>query len=105
MEGYRLDRGAADGATSYRVIQEALTNASRHGADGKVQIDLRHEAGGTTIVVTNPVGLTATGFSSGRPGLGIIGIRERVAELGGEVRVAHTTGRFTLRAWMPGVAP
>jgi signal transduction histidine kinase len=96
---------AAVGATSYRVIQEALTNACRHGADGKVDVDVRHESGGTTIIVTNPVGLTATGFSSGRPGLGIIGIRERVAELGGEVRVARTTGRFTLRAWMPGVTP
>ena len=96
---------AAVSATSYRVIQEALTNACRHGTDGEVHVDLRHEAGGTTIIVTNPVGITATGFTSDRPGLGIIGIRERVAELGGEVRVAHTTSSFTLRAWMPGIAP
>ena len=91
------------GATSYRVVQEALTNARRHGAWREVDVVVSQENGGTTIIVSNPVdaaALVARGAGE-RPGLGLIGIRERVAEHGGEVWVSRTADRFTLRTWIP----
>ncbi|WP_309620648.1 histidine kinase [Salinibacterium sp.] len=91
------------GATSYRVVQEALTNARRHGAWREVDVVVSQENGGTTIIVSNPVDAAAlVPRSAGeRPGLGLTGIRERVAEHGGEVWVSRTADRFTLRTWIP----
>lgn len=91
------------GATAYRVIQEALTNARRHGAWREVDVAVTHQDRGTSIVVSNPVDATASvgRGENERPGLGLTGIRERVAQHGGEVWVSRTTDTFTVRAWIP----
>jgi signal transduction histidine kinase len=94
---------ASIGATTYRVVQEALTNARRHGARRKVEVVVNQANHGTTIIVSNPVDSTfsAARVSGERSGLGITGIRERVAGHGGDVWVERTADRFTLRAWVP----
>jgi signal transduction histidine kinase len=94
---------AIAGATVYRIVQEALTNARRHGARREVDVVVDQQHRGTTIVVSNPVDATDT-VDRGRderPGLGLTGIRERVAQLGGEVWVSRTADQFTLRTWIP----
>lgn len=88
--------------TAYRVVEEALTNARRHGADGAVDVSISQSGGITGLEVRNRVDDRPTG----EPGFGLVGMRERVTALGGLVtagRDAH--GWFVVRAELPTVTP
>jgi signal transduction histidine kinase len=89
--------GAIDQA-AYRILQEALTNAARHGA-GSARIDLAFADAGLEITVTNPVLADGAPRSSG--GHGMIGMRERVTLLGGELDAERSNGAFRVRARIP----
>jgi two-component system sensor histidine kinase UhpB len=70
----------------YRIAQEALTNVSRHAAASKVTIRLAQEGAELVLrVEDNGQGLRSSGDSIG--GLGLLGMRERAALLGGTVRL------------------
>jgi signal transduction histidine kinase len=97
--------GAADQA-AYRILQEALTNAARHGAGG-VRIALAFGDEAVELTVTNPV---ATGGTKARDGHGaprsggghgLIGMRERAVLLGGSLETGHANGAFRVRARIP----
>lgn len=89
------------GRTVYRIAQEALTNASRHGSDASATIRLTGRVGeGLRIVVANPH--PGTGGRAGRPGgMGLVGIDERVAMAGGRVRYGAEGGEYRVEAWLP----
>jgi signal transduction histidine kinase len=89
--------GAADQA-AYRILQEALTNASRHGA-GSAHVRVAFDAAGVDLIVTNAV--TAVVAPRGRDGHGLIGMRERASLLGGDVDVARANGSFRVHARLP----
>jgi signal transduction histidine kinase len=78
----------------YRVVQEALTNASRHSGAQKVEVALRRDRG----VVMGMIVDDGCGFERsaqrGR-GLGLLGIEERVRELGGTIRIESSRGDGT----------
>ncbi|MEU4158985.1 histidine kinase [Actinoplanes sp. NPDC026670] len=79
---------------AYRIVQEALTNAHKHGT-GSASLSLAWTAGGLTITVANDV---AAGRGPGS-GYGIVGMRERAAAADGTLSVEETTdGRFTVRS-------
>ena len=65
--------------TVFRLAQEALSNARRHGA-GPARVALRWSGGGIDLQVTNPLAARA---QSARPGHGLIGMRERAELYGG----------------------
>jgi signal transduction histidine kinase len=88
-----IDRGA------YRILQEALTNAARHGA-GSAEIDIGFGAGTLEITVANPV-RAADGPGDGRGGHGLVGMRERAALLGGSLETSDGNGRFRVYARLP----
>jgi signal transduction histidine kinase len=89
--------GAADRA-AYRILQEALTNAARHGA-GSVRIDLAFGEAAVELTVTNAV------FADGEPrrggGHGLIGMRERATLLGGTLDAERSNGTFRVCARIP----
>jgi signal transduction histidine kinase len=87
-----VDRGA------YRILQEALTNAARHGA-GRAEIDVAFEPRALDITVANPV--RAEPARDGRGGHGLVGMRERAALLGGDLETTVRDGRFSLHARLP----
>ncbi|MGC4888279.1 sensor histidine kinase [Micromonospora sp. DT227] len=89
------------GRTVYRIAQEALTNASRHGSDASATIRLTGRVGeGLRIVVANPH--PGTRGRAGRPGgMGLVGIDERVAMAGGRVRYGAEGGEYRIEAWLP----
>lgn len=79
----------------YRVVQEALTNSAKHSAARQVWITLRAEAGEIRLSVKDD----GRGFASGRErGLGLLGLQERAAHLGGSLELATEPGRGTLLA-------
>lgn len=76
--------------TVYRIAQEALTNAAKHAGANHVEVDLRQiDRKIVCSVRDDGVGFDGTGsFRKRRPGLGLTEIRERVATLGGVVRLS-----------------
>jgi signal transduction histidine kinase len=82
--------------TAYRILQEALTNAARHG-DGHVDVELTFDDDALLVRVDNGVG-TAHGNGGGH---GLIGIRERAGLLGGTVHAGADDGRFRLDVRLP----
>jgi signal transduction histidine kinase len=89
--------GPSDQAV-YRILQEALTNASRHGS-GSAQVELRFGRDAVTLTVTNPA--SAGGEPQGVGGHGVIGMRERAALLGGTLDAEPVNGTFHIRARIP----
>jgi len=93
----RTDAVAASvGVTVYRVIQEALTNAYRHG-DGPATVAVYEERGRVRVSVENVVGHALRDTAQGS-GLGLVGMRERVESAGGRLTVENTDGRFRISA-------
>ena len=74
----------------YRIIQESLTNALRHGQPEKVTINLSREASHCRLTIEDDGEGRQT--SSAGSGLGVLGMNERVAALG---------GRFAMTARSP----
>jgi signal transduction histidine kinase len=88
---------------AYRVIQEGLTNAHKHGADHRAHILIEVQDQHVRIVVTNPV-LSAPRDPSAeeRPsGHGLTGLRERVGSVRGSVETGQTPGGFRVAATLP----
>jgi signal transduction histidine kinase len=86
---------------AYRVVQEAMTNAVRHGRASSVEVQVRRAAGALDVVVRDNG--HATG--EGPPGVGLRGMRERVLLYAGELEAGPLEGGgFGVRAVLP-VAP
>ena len=78
----------------YRVVQEALTNCARHANAHNIRIALH----GKTDLISLAIQDDGVGFdpSSAPSGIGIIGIEERVRELGGDLKITSERKRGTL---------
>jgi NarL family two-component system sensor histidine kinase YdfH len=76
-----------------RIVQESLSNAARHARASKVTLGLE-EADGLIRVTVEDDGI---GFDPGQrsSGLGLVGMQERAARLGGELRVMSSAGGGT----------
>lgn len=86
------------GWAAYRILQEALTNAARHGT-GSARVELRYAADAVELLVTNPV---RPGTRRGLPGgHGIVGMRERATLLGGDFAAGAAGAEFRVRARLP----
>jgi signal transduction histidine kinase len=78
----------------YRVVQESLNNIAKHAGATDIQIEVGNRAGLISIVVSdNGRGLDGGGQAG--KGLGIVGIKERVRELGGQLTLDSAVGRGT----------
>lgn len=85
-------------ATVYRILQEALANAARHGTGiATVTIDFGDDA--LDVTVANPIAETAVSRPGG--GHGLIGMRERATILGGTVNTDRESPGFRLQAHVP----
>jgi PAS domain S-box-containing protein len=93
--------------TVYRVLQEALTNVARHAAARRVSVQLASNAASVELRVQDDgIGLNPTVRTAGnRRRLGLQGMRERAALLGGSVEVESQRGAgttITARFPLPG---
>ncbi|HEX6116422.1 MAG TPA: histidine kinase [Solirubrobacterales bacterium] len=97
--GERSPPPAAVDHGAYRILQEALTNAARHG-DGSARVVVARDAGRLELTVSNPLPAGAEAARTGG-GHGIVGMRERASLLGGELEAGAVGRRFVVRAWLP----
>jgi two-component system sensor histidine kinase UhpB len=82
----------------FRIVQEALTNVARHSQATRVSVRLREKDEKLALTVTdNGVGINRAHILSPES-LGIIGMRERLAAFGGELKLKGTPGRGTTLA-------
>lgn len=96
VNGARRPLGPAVDQAAYRILQESLTNALRHG-NGSAKVALTYDGDALEIGVTNP-------SPNARPadaGHGIVGMRERASLLGGSVSYESMNGVFRVRARLP----
>ncbi|MFJ8534754.1 sensor histidine kinase [Streptomyces sp. NPDC093591] len=69
---------------AYRIVQESLTNALKHASPGPVGVAVAQRDGCLTVAVTSPFGGDREGPRAPGSGAGLVGMRERVALLGGD---------------------
>jgi signal transduction histidine kinase len=88
--------------TTYRIVQEALTNARRHAAGAAVDVELQYtECALHVRVRDNGPGPPPAGPAAGH---GLLGMRERAAIVGGEVRTGPAVASgFLVEAVLPTV--
>ncbi|MER5199787.1 sensor histidine kinase [Streptomyces sp. NPDC002755] len=86
---------------AYRLIQEALTNAHRHGT-GTAELTVARTRTALTLDIANPTPLRPTLPERGGTGLGLIGMRERAHAVGGTLRTGlDDDQRFHVHAALP----
>ncbi|MFI2752958.1 sensor histidine kinase [Cellulomonas sp. P22] len=106
-EGSPPDTAGSAEVTTYRVVQEALTNALKHahGSRTTVHVRVRHGAEDITVEVSTD-GSGSHARIVGGSGRGLAGLRERVDVLGGEFSAgAQAGGGFVVQARIPAGSP
>ncbi|WP_249998394.1 sensor histidine kinase [Actinoplanes sp. M2I2] len=86
---------------AYRIAQEALTNAYKHG-DGAARLTVRHTPEAVDIEVVN---LAPAAAPTPGSGYGLLGMRERATAAGGTLSAGPVGGDFRVRAVLPTGAP
>ncbi|HEY2671104.1 MAG TPA: histidine kinase [Rugosimonospora sp.] len=86
---------------AYRLLQESLTNAHKHGGD-TVRIQLSYQPEQLTVEVDNEAAPPRRGIQSVGTGYGLLGMRERVSASGGRMDAGpRPDGGFRVRAVLP----
>ena len=97
----------------YRLVQEALTNVARHSGASRVEIRIGRQPSATQEIIEISIGDNGRGADLGAvdpgaapiAGLGLVGMRERMAAFGGSVTLTSRPGTgFRITALLP-VAP
>lgn len=96
--GTRRPLGPAVDRAAYRILQEALTNAARHGT-GTARVELAFRDAALELTVTND--LPAGGSPRSDQGHGLIGMYERASLVGGHLETERVGGVFRVRARIP----
>jgi signal transduction histidine kinase len=90
--------------SAYRIVQEALTNVVRHSRAGRAEVQMSFLDGALLILVIDegPGAAELPSDGSALSGHGLIGMRERIAALGGTLQAGPTpTGGYRVRAVLP----
>jgi signal transduction histidine kinase len=101
FEGDPRPAPAAVDLSAYRIVQEALTNAAKHSGRCTVRVEVRWQPTNVELEITNDG--TGKAAGGGEPtGHGLVGMRERVALVGGEVEAGpRRDGSYRVRARLP----
>lgn len=98
------------GSTVYRLVQEALTNVRKHAGvgararvtvvvgPGGVEVRIVDDGGGSGAAAATPAAVAVVG-GPGR--MGLLGMRERVAAVGGRLEATWTAAGFVVCAVLP----
>jgi len=93
------------GRTTYRIVQEGLTNARKHAPNVAVVVSVvGSPSTGVDITLRNPArsqAVTHNGGPTPGAGLGLVGLRERAKLAGGRLETRRDSGSFELHGWLP----
>jgi signal transduction histidine kinase len=82
--------------TCFRIAQEAITNTLRHAHATHVDVDLRRENGKLRLLIRdNGIGFDVESAQAQTVGLGLIGVRERAALVGGRAKIISSPNKGT----------
>jgi signal transduction histidine kinase len=85
---------------AFRIVQEALTNITRHAGPASASVHIRYAPDALTVQVDDDG--TGPAEPSRKPGVGLLGMRERVGAIGGRLRAGpRPEGGFTVLAELP----
>ena len=102
QEGESRALPSAVDLAAYRIVQESLTNARKHGRGPLAHLRLSYAPDGLTIAVDNQLEPGSAAGQGPRTGHGLTGMRERAASVGGTLDTGPDAGgRFTVRAFLP----
>lgn len=106
---FEIEVGADDGVSddvreaAYRVVQESLSNAVRHGRPSRVEVSLGPTDAGDLVVRVADNGAHEEGSAPREPGYGILGMQERVGQAGGVLAISRGPGGgWVVEARLPG---
>ncbi|HET6856570.1 MAG TPA: sensor histidine kinase [Streptomyces sp.] len=98
--GRRHDVPAAVQRTVYRIIQESLTNIARHAAATTASVHIDYSPDALTVRIDDDGRTTPNAAPT--PGVGLLGMRERVTALGGRLHAEpRSEGGFSVQAELP----
>ena len=86
---------------AYRIVQESLTNALRHGGEGRTRVSVRYGQHEVELDIASQTTQLRRGPMRGGSHHGLAGMRERVKAIGGQLSVDQGAGRFTVKARLP----
>ncbi len=86
---------------AYRVVQEGLSNAVRHGRPGRIAVALELEAERALLVRVSDDGTGEGAKPAGAAGFGLLGMQERVAQAGGALEIQQGPAGWTVSARLP----
>ncbi|TDC69502.1 histidine kinase [Streptomyces hainanensis] len=84
VDGTRRRLPSSVELAAYRIVQESLTNARRHAPESHARVSIRYRADGLAVQVLDDGPGPAVAEDESHGGHGVIGMRERVALLGGD---------------------
>jgi signal transduction histidine kinase len=91
--------GAQTRVAVMRIVREAIANADRHGGAGTISVTIRHDGDLRLAIADDGCGFDVAHAMQQAPridgGFGLIGMRERVESLGGQLRIASAPGQGT----------
>lgn len=98
QEGERRVVNAGVSHCAYRVVQEGLTNAMKHAAGSQIRVSEVFDSDVLVVSVEDDGGVGASGGSGG---LGLVGLRERVGLINGQLHAGSAASGWSLRARLP----
>lgn len=97
--------GQQEDIAAYRIVQESLTNATKHAPGATVRVTLRWSGNGLDLDIANDVADQPSGPPARGTGHGLIGMRERALAAGGRLTAgSRPDAGFQVRAWLPGTS-
>ncbi|MDR1189767.1 MAG: sensor histidine kinase [Bifidobacteriaceae bacterium] len=107
VQGPARPLAAAASQAAYRIVQESLTNAAKHGGAREADVDLRYGPAGLVIRVSNPLDPDGLAEPTGGRRVpetghnGIVGMAERAHSAGGSLTAGPVDGAFAVTAVLP----
>jgi signal transduction histidine kinase len=100
VHGQPRPAGPKEELTLFRAAQEGLTNVRKHARASQVMLTLDYEAPGRVVLTVQDNGI---GAAQAEGGFGLLGLRERVQLLGGDIHIDTAPGRgLSLSVAVPG---
>jgi signal transduction histidine kinase len=101
IEGEARDLPPGVDLSAYRIVQEALTNTLKHAGRAETRVVVRYSEQAVDLEIVDRGG-QAPPPRTASPGVGLIGMRERVALIGGRLHVGPLPGAgFAVEAHLP----